>query len=322
MVSSLSSRERALGAYFGLAIGDALGATTEFLTPREIVQQYGRHQSIIGGGWLRLKAGEVTDDTQMSLALGDAIIQERGVKAGAVASAFSDWMRSKPVDIGHTVRRGIVRYRSSGTTAVPFSEHDAGNGSCMRALPVALAYSRASTQQLCDANRTQSHVTHHNPHADAGTETVLQMVIAAMNGDKIEALQRQAAQLVADYPVFEFGRKRVENPSGWIVQTLQVVFQALFGEESFEAVLVDVVNRGGDADTTGAIAGMVAGAFYGPQAIPERWLEAMNPKILSRCQSQTEALLDLAEAGVEGPSPALGLDGGTDHQLIRPDRYR
>jgi len=60
---------RALGAYLGLAVGDALGATVEFMLPNEIKYQFGTHRDIIGGGWLKLKAGSVTDDTEMALAL-------------------------------------------------------------------------------------------------------------------------------------------------------------------------------------------------------------------------------------------------------------
>ena len=81
---------RALGAYLGLAIGDALGATVEFMTPREIQDTYGMHRKIIGGGWLKLKPGQVTDDTGMSLALGDAIISTNGFNTKAAADAFAD----------------------------------------------------------------------------------------------------------------------------------------------------------------------------------------------------------------------------------------
>ncbi|HSO84778.1 ADP-ribosylglycohydrolase family protein, partial [Thiocapsa sp.] len=96
---------RAAGAYLGLAVGDALGATVEFMTPREIREVYGEHRNLIGGGWLRLRKGRVTDDTEMSLALGNSILAAGCVDAHAIAEAFSDWMRTKPVDIGHTVRR-------------------------------------------------------------------------------------------------------------------------------------------------------------------------------------------------------------------------
>ena len=129
-------KQRAIGAYLGLAIGDALGASVEFMTPREIAAQYKVHNKIIGGGWLHLKAGQVTDDTEMSLALGDAILKTGKVDASVIAQSFSDWMARKPVDMGNTVRRGIVRFRQNATTEMPESEHDAGNGACMRTLPI------------------------------------------------------------------------------------------------------------------------------------------------------------------------------------------
>ncbi|MDP2804662.1 MAG: ADP-ribosylglycohydrolase family protein, partial [Gallionellaceae bacterium] len=64
----MTTTDRATAAYLGLAIGDALGSTVEFMTPREIALQYGTHNTLRGGGWLHLKPGQVTDDTTMSLA--------------------------------------------------------------------------------------------------------------------------------------------------------------------------------------------------------------------------------------------------------------
>ena len=72
---------RARAAFLGLALGDALGATTEFMTPGEIRNQYKVHRNIIGGGWLHLKPGRVTDDTEMSLCVGRAIVDRGGVGA-------------------------------------------------------------------------------------------------------------------------------------------------------------------------------------------------------------------------------------------------
>ena len=286
--------QRALSAYLGLAIGDALGATTEFLTPNEIKAQYGIHDSISGGGWLHLKPGQVTDDTEMSLALGDALIKSGGVSAKAVAESFSDWMRSKPVDIGNTVRRGIVQFRNTGRPWVDENEYDAGNGACMRSLPIAILYVNGSQDTLIVASRTQAHTTHNNPLSDAGTEAVLEMCAAAMKGEDITGLRRIADQLVENHKVFRFDNRRIENPSGYIVETLQVVFQALFENDNFESTLIDVVNRGGDADTTGAIAGMIAGAYYGLNEIPKKWSKKIDPFIVKRCNSQTCDLLKLA----------------------------
>jgi ADP-ribosyl-[dinitrogen reductase] hydrolase len=85
--------------------------------------------------------------------------------------------------------------------------------------------------------------------------------------------------------------KQRQNPSGYIVETMQAVFQAFFDTDSFEACLIDVVNRGGDADTTGAIAGMLAGALYGPAGIPLRWLHGLDKATRQACATQTEKLL-------------------------------
>lgn len=131
--------EKARAAYLGMAIGDALGATVEFMTPKEIQFQYGVHRDITGGGWLRLRAGQVTDDTTMALALGNAILGAGRVDALAAATAFDAWMRGKPVDIGNTVRRNLIQFRKTGRPEAVACEHDAGNGAAMRVLPVALA---------------------------------------------------------------------------------------------------------------------------------------------------------------------------------------
>ncbi len=290
----ISIRDRAVGAYLGLAVGDALGATTEFMTPWEIQETYGVHRKIRGGGWLRLKSGQVTDDTEMSLALGRSILEQREVQAEAVANAFSDWMRGKPVDIGNTVRRGIVNFRTTGQPWVTKNEYDAGNGACMRCLPIALYCWNGTAEELITASRVQSHVTHNNPVADAGTETILQMLTAALRGEPKESLQRFPEALITTHSIYRFDRRRTVNPSAWIVDTLKTVFQAFFSLEGFEEILVDVVNRGGDADTTGAIAGMLAGACYGKGAIPKRWLRALNSEVRSACEQQALELLALA----------------------------
>jgi ADP-ribosyl-[dinitrogen reductase] hydrolase len=305
--SSPGLAERALGAYVGLAVGDALGATTEFMTPGEIRHRYRQHRDIVGGGWLGLCPGQVTDDTQMSLALGRAILARGGVDAHAVADAFVDWMRGKPIDIGHTVRRGLVHYRATGEPWVERNEDQAGNGACMRSLPVALAYWRAPPDCLQQASRTQAHITHNSAASDAGTEAVLAMLTAVLDGADLDQCRQGADALVARHPAFRFDRRRVQNPSGWIVETLQVVFQALFAGGDFEGVLVDVVNRGGDADTTGAIAGMLAGALYGVDAIPLRWRKALDPAVDSACREQARALLALSGSAA---MPAGAMDDG------------
>jgi ADP-ribosyl-[dinitrogen reductase] hydrolase len=283
--------DRAVGAYLGLAVGDALGATVEFMMPREIKDVYGEHRNMIGGGWLRLRKGRVTDDTEMSLALGNSILGAGCVDASSIAEAFSDWMRTKPVDIGHTVRRGISQYRLTGVCQMPENEHDAGNGACMRCLPIALFTLGAAPEAVAEANRIQSHVTHHCRLADAGTLTVIRMVQAGLLGSPKSELRALAEDLVAAEPKYRFDRRRMENPGGYLVETLRAVFQSLFATDSFETALVDVVNRGGDADTTGAILGMIAGSLYGPDAVPRRWLGVLEKSTALACVDQAVALV-------------------------------
>jgi ADP-ribosyl-[dinitrogen reductase] hydrolase len=288
-----AERYRAVGAYLGLAVGDALGATVEFMTPREIQARHGVHKDIAGGGWLNLKPGQVTDDTEMSLALGSSILENGGLSARAAAKAFSDWMASKPVDMGHTVRRGVARFRRTGETEVPESETDGGNGACMRTLPVALAGLGAPPADVDEAVKLQAHITHNNPLSDAGTSCVVRMVQAAIFGvAKVGRLRPHADTLARKRAAFAFDGRREENPSGFIVHTLRAVFQAMFAHDDFEAIMIDVVNRGGDADTTGAIAGMIVGAVYGPDEIPVRWLAALDPQVFRACEEQAIGLIE------------------------------
>jgi ADP-ribosyl-[dinitrogen reductase] hydrolase len=90
--------------------------------------------------------------------------------------------------------------------------------------------------------------------------------------------------------------------TGYIVDTVQTVFDAFFRTASFEDCLVDVVNRGGDADTTGALAGQLAGALYGLQAIPARWLRRLDPRVNVAIRIQTAGLLALAARRTSCPA--------------------
>ena len=285
---------RAVGAYLGLAVGDALGATVEFLTPREIVEQYGEHRDIRGGGWLRLRKGQVTDDTEMALALGSAILGAGRVEAGAVAAAFSDWMRGKPVDIGNTVRRGIAHYRLTGATASA-AERLRRRQRRLYALTAHRALYAGCRQYGGGTGQSHPiHTTHNNAMGDAGTLTVIRMVQAALLGGDKGHLKVLAEALVEQEPQYRYDRRRMENPGGFLVETLKAVFQALFATDSFEGALIDVVNRGGDADTTGAILGMIAGALYGVDGIPRRWSTALGPAVAATCRAQAQALLQMS----------------------------
>jgi len=241
---------KALGAYLGFACGDALGATVEFMTPRQIQSRYGVHQEIIGGGWLGLEAGQVTDDTQMSLALGQAIVEHQGWNIQAVADNFLAWMQSNPPDIGNTVRRGLSRYQDSGALFGPPRIDDAGNGALMRNLPVVLA--TLNRPELFNSwSLQQSHITHNNPLSDAATQTLGLMVKHLVTRGEIEACTLEAEALLKQYAEFAY-TPYPGKASGYIVDTVQTVLHYFFNTGNFEDCLIATVNQGGDADTTGA----------------------------------------------------------------------
>ena len=285
--------DRALGAYLGLAVGDALGATVEFLTRGEIKQKYGEHNKIIGGGWLKLKPGQVTDDTAMSLALGRALIAANGFNAKAVCEEFVGWLRSRPVDIGNTCRRGISRYIHEGTTSKPYNDGDAGNGACMRTLPVALA-SLGVVEDFAAWTLGQCHTTHNHPLSDDATLAVGAMVQTLVTGGGVKEVRALANALIAKHRNFAFTPYHGLS-SPYIIDTIQTVLHFYFRTDSFRGYLVEVVNQGGDADTTGAIAGMIGGATYGAASIPEEWLKRLDPKVTAEIRAQVPALLQIAE---------------------------
>lgn len=294
---------RALGAYLGFAIGDALGATVEFMRPREIAAQYGVHREIIGRGWLKLAAGQVTDDTTMCLALGDALLQggrEALDKYAAgndslirgIGDAYVQWFKSKPVDCGNTCRRGILRYMHEGTLEGPENPGDGGNGALMRNLPAVLATlgDDAAFERLSIA---QSHLTHHHPLSDAATLGLGRLFALLLGGMDHHTCQQWVAQWVINNPAFGFTPYR-GYATAYVVDTVQTVLHYLNLHDDFETAMVATVNQGDDADTTGALVGMLAGARCGATQLPQRWLRRLQPATVQAITEQTRGLLALA----------------------------
>ena len=299
-MSNGSLEDRALAAYLGLAAGDALGATVEFMTRSEIVARYGVLRDIVGGGWLRLAPGAVTDDTEMALALGRSLLRRNGLDLHDVCEEFARWLKSGPVDVGNTCRRGIRRYVTQGTVEGPFFEGAAGNGAAMRILPLALA-TLGDPERAAAWSRAQSHITHHHPLSDAATLALVRMLHSLLSGGGKPAAREAAEDLVAEHPVFRFEPYRGQS-SAYIVDTMHTVLHFYFHTESFSDCVIQAVNQGGDADTTGALAAMLAGATYGLAAVPNNWLNKLDSKVVAEIRQQVPGLLALAAA----PAPAGG----------------
>jgi len=279
---------KALGAYLGLAVGDALGAPVEFLTKREIAYK-GTHREMTGGGWLKLKPGQITDDTEMSLYLGRAWLQADGWDARIAAEQLAAWLKHHPIDVGNTCRRGIRRYMLDGTLHGEACEGDGGNGAAMRILPIALA-TYGDDAAFQSAAIEQAHLTHHHPLSDAATLALGRMVHSLLAGQGLKQCIKLAKALVEAHPQFKFS-PYPGRASGYIVDTMQTVLHHFIHTDSFESCVVETVNCGEDADTNGAIVGMLAGALYGVEAIPQRWLDKLDVAVKTEIEQQTLVFL-------------------------------
>jgi ADP-ribosyl-[dinitrogen reductase] hydrolase len=281
--------DRALGSFLGLGIGDALGATVEFLTKGEIASQYGVHREIRGGGWLKLRPGQVTDDTEMSLALGRSLVRRNGLDVKDVCDEFAAWLKSRPVDVGNTCRRGIRRYITQGTLEAPPFDGDAGNGAAMRVVAVALAtFGRPEEAKAWTI--AQCRITHNHPLSDAAAVLLVRMLHALWSGGGRQAARDVADRTIAEFPAFHYTPYRGQS-SAYVVDTIQTVLHFYFGADSLRDCVVATVNQGGDADTTGALAAMLAGATWGASAIPPKWLAKLDAAVVREVRAQVPSLL-------------------------------
>ncbi len=297
--------DRALGAYLGFAIGDALGATVEFMRPREIAHQYGVHRDMVGGGWLKLPVGQVTDDTTMSLALGDALLsggaaalqsfaaQGDDTLVRSIGDSYVRWLKAKPVDCGNTCRRGIQRFMREGTLEGPYNPGDGGNGALMRNLPSALATlgDEAAFEKLSLA---QARLTHNHPFSDSATVGMGQLLRLLLQGAEPITSQQWIAQWIEANAVFCFTPYK-DRATAYVVDTVQTVLHYFSLHEGFEAAMIATVNQGDDADTTGALVGMLAGARCGASRLPLRWLDRLQPATVQAITAQTQGLLALSQ---------------------------
>lgn len=262
---NMKKRNKIAGAIYGFAIGDAMGATTEFMTQERIVEKYGVVEDIIGGGWLSITPGNVTDDTQMSMGVMNAICNTIGFpykKNLAITEddlfktncqlEFIKWLNSKPIDVGNKCFNSIVLLKDN--KEIPYDETALGNGSLMRALPCALINKE-------EWNLIQGKLTHNNDVCSRIISTYSRLI-----------------QNLIDEKEFEVKTKKLQSPTGHVVNTFNNALY-WFNKNSFEEAIIGAVNHGGDADTIAAITGGLVGAKFGYDAIPERWIKQLNPNV-------------------------------------------
>jgi ADP-ribosylglycohydrolase len=282
-------RARYQGALLGLAAGDALGTTLEFSRPGS----FEHLTDIVGGGPFDLEPGQWTDDTSMALCLADSIVSQDGFDLYDQMSRYVRWYRQgylgsngRCFDIGNTVRDALHRFEADNNPLAGVRDPAAGgNGSLMRLAPVPLAFARQPAEAI-RLSGLMSATTHAAAEPVDACRYFSGLIIGALQGvSKTELLDARfspvgglwgEAPLAARIDVVAAGSFRHRNPpevrgTGYVVQALEAALWAFWNNDSFEAGAIAAVNLGEDADTTGAIYGQLAGAYYGVDGIPRDW---------------------------------------------------
>jgi ADP-ribosyl-[dinitrogen reductase] hydrolase len=295
-------RDRALGAFLGLAVGDALGTTLEF----EKRDANPRLLDITGGGPFRLPSGCWTDDTAMALALADSLLASESLDCRDLMDRFVAWWREgeysctgRCFDIGITTRQALDRYRQTGD---PFSGStdpmSAGNGSLMRLSPVALRFWSDRTR-LDSAAAQQSRTTHGAEEAVDGCRAFAGLLADAISGtprrEVLASRSFEGAPAIAEVLKGSW-RKRSRDKirsSGYVVHTLEAAIWSVARTADFRNAVLLAANLADDADTVAAVTGQLAGAIYGLSGIPDQWLDqiAWKDRLLATAERLSEPLL-------------------------------
>lgn len=287
------SRDRVRGALVGLAVGDAVGTTLEFQAPgtfRPITD-------MVGGGPFGLAPGQWTDDTSMALCLAESLVECGGFDAADQMRRYLRWWREGHLsstghcfDIGNTVRAALSRFQATGDPFAGSTDPSAaGNGSLMRLAPVVM-YFAADPALAIDMAAESSRTTHPTPAAVDACRYFAGLLIGAFRGEEKGTLLSPGYSPIAGSPeqpplhpavaeVAAGSYLRKDPPairgSGYVVHTLEAALWAFARTDDFASGCLAAANLGEDADTTAAVYGQIAGAFYGESGIPGEWREKL-----------------------------------------------
>jgi ADP-ribosyl-[dinitrogen reductase] hydrolase len=277
--------DRMTGALIGFAVGDALGAPVEFMSDDEIVDKHGKIEGMIGGGWLDVIPGEVTDDTALTLATAEGIVManDKSNPYEEIGDKFLRWFVSSPKDVGKTysnVFREMIgkEQKDLGTWANVAKEVDrvlqkslvSSNGGLMRAVYPALYYIGEDSEVVYNII-SMTHAGKGNKEIIAEYCKVMSEIVINGGGKKsLEELWRVASVLI---------EIAAEWGNNWTVCGAAYRAAVCVQETTnFKSAVLKAVNHGGDTDTVAAITGSLAGALYGLSGIPDEWVEKLDNK--------------------------------------------
>jgi len=299
-------KKRIAGALFGVAVGDALGGPVEFMGPEQIAAKYGRLDRMVGGGWLSLVPGEITDDTQMTLCVAEGIVEAPEAPVEAVGRRFIEWANAGPKDIGAACAHSIHNAQRIGGASPKAEQWEEaaeatqrsqgrpveGNGALMRTVYPALYYDNHARAEYWAMKIAQ--MTH------AGFKSSEACILYARMVNLLTASESQAdspREFLAEHcaAVSEYYEAATRPDvvqgrlGGWVVDAMRIAVGSVATTGSFREAVVTAVNLGGDADTNAAITGGLAGAWYGYDAIPAEWIAALAPDVREKLIQLTNA---------------------------------
>ncbi|MBN1134041.1 MAG: ADP-ribosylglycohydrolase family protein [Methanosarcinaceae archaeon] len=302
--------ERYRGSLLGLAVGDALGAPLEGRPPGTFEPV----EEMIGGGVFGLEPGQWTDDTTMALCLAESLIKKKGFYPLDQLERYLRWHKEghlsstgKPFGIGVTTHGSLHRFEDKhdpiSTATAPWT---ATNGSLMRVAPVPLAFVFDPVMAIEKAGES-SRTTHGSKLAVDACRYMGALIVGAVQGATKEELISEHYSPVAEHwekhplcpeidEIAAGSFKKKEPPgiqgTGYVIRSLEAALWAFNKSTCFKDGCLLAVNLGDDADTTGAVYGQLAGAFYGEQKIPNSWLSKIAHRKL--IESYAEKLMVLA----------------------------
>lgn len=303
-------RSRFRGCLLGLAAGDALGTTLEFRPPGS----FAPIRDMSGGGPFNLKPGQWTDDTSMALCLADSLVSCQGFDALDQMERYVRWYRDGLwsstgicFDIGNTIRAALERFERSQD---PFSgstdPRSAGNGSIMRLAPVPMFFAR-HPEDAVKYCALSSQTTHAARLAVDACRYFGALLVGALNGDSKNQLLAdhyhpipgywRSNPLAPEIDAIAKGSFRRRQPpqirgSGYVVQSLEAALWAFENGDDFRHGCLMAANLGDDADTTAAVFGQLAGAYYGNEGIPSDWRNSLA--LRDEIQALADRLLELS----------------------------
>ncbi len=285
-------QNRCLGSFIGLAVGDAVGAPLEF-TRRGTFEPI---DDMMDGGYFKLKAGEWTDDTAMALCLADSLLHMNGFDTKDQMDHYSRWFlngefscRERAFGMGQTFMNSITKYLTTGDPLSGMANPKRpGNGCIMRLAPIPIFF-YPDLEKIILYSGESSKTTHGMPESIYASRLFSEILALALAGKSKEEILFSSHIDDPDCPeiISDISRGNYRSkPESEIESTffagkcLEAALWCFLNTDNFKDAILKAANLGGDADSTAAVCGQVAGAYYGVDSIPQNWKDALAKKEL------------------------------------------